>query len=217
MKLISSFLFLLLVAPIAGAQAYDVNAEYTVTNGNPNGVWAYGSAPTTNPADFYTQFSSFTVGEVETGSFVHWMWDNAPGIVQPLIWQNKDAGTHFGIPPETISLDPGTVTAIIRFTAPTDYDLALISGAFLPGDLAAQNLVIQLNGTNLWTGTDSGSFDLQEPLSAGDVLDFAVYGSQAYGNTGFDLTISAIPEPSTVLALVMAVAAGVPALRRRRP
>ncbi|HPA17059.1 MAG TPA: PEP-CTERM sorting domain-containing protein [Verrucomicrobiae bacterium] len=55
------------------------------------------------------------------------------------------------------------------------------------------------------------------PLFLGLLLAAPIAGAQAYGNTGFDLTISTIPEPSTVLALVMAVAAGVPALRRRRP
>src|SRR2546427_2202324 len=44
--------------PIAGATSFDTDSDFSVTNGNPNGPWSYGSEPFGSLGGTFTLFTS---------------------------------------------------------------------------------------------------------------------------------------------------------------
>lgn len=135
------------------------------------------------------------------------------GIFYPVVWLNTGS-YRTGVQTGQLSLHPGPdgEDALLRWTAPSDVSgLCSIEGQFLPGDSGIMQVAIFENGnwaSPLWTGTDSGTFNLSEPLTAGDTIDFGVYGGFSSGNTPLEATITVpVPEPST-LALLGAGAVG---------
>ncbi|MBI5443813.1 MAG: PEP-CTERM sorting domain-containing protein [Deltaproteobacteria bacterium] len=185
------------VAGQAWAVTYDATAEFSVLDGTPNGVWSYGWMPT----DF-SSFNAYTKGE-EGGIFRQWFTPGMSGDNTPNVSVNKTHSEWYGVGPGqlTIHPGPGNLPSILRFTAPVDgsYDVV---GRFFPGDSGTMQVGVRQGGSWLWQATDQGSFDLDPVLSAGDTLDFAVYGGHGWGNTPLALTISApVPEPTTALLL----------------
>ena len=87
--------------------------------------------------------------------------------------------------PGQISLHPGRAleAAVLRFTAPTD-GLYNINGQFFAGDSGVMSVGVRQGTTFLWNGQDTGVFSINnKTLSAGDSIDFLVYGGYLYGNT----------------------------------
>jgi len=73
---------------------------------------------------------------------------------------------------------------------------------FLSGDIGTMQVAVFKDGTMLWNASDAGVFDLNTTLVAGDTLDFDVYGGYGYGNTGLELAITTVPEPSSMACLL---------------
>lgn len=101
---------------------------------------------------------------------------------------------------------PDGEMSVAQWTAPADWSGgdAAIQGQFFPGDSGIMQVGIFENGNwalPLWSASDSGSFTLSVPVAAGDTIDFGVYGGYSYGNTPLDATITAAPEPSTLVLL----------------
>jgi hypothetical protein len=157
----------------APVEIYNPNADFSITNGNPNGLWSYGWMP--------TDFSTFNLDDLLG-------WQSS--INTSNIWKNTGTGTAYGVAPGQISLHPGNGTepAVLRWTAPFD-DQYRIIGQFLPGDGGAMRVGIRQNNTWLWQGTDAGAFDLNATVVADDTIDFTVYGGYGSGNTPLDVNI----------------------------
>ena len=50
-------------------------------------------------------------------------------------------------------------------------------------------VAVYFNGQELWSGSDSGIFNIPLEVTAGDIIDFAVYGGYGYGNTPISVII----------------------------
>lgn len=172
---------------------YNPTTDFSIQNGNPNGVWSYGVMPTDfstftldnqifQPGDnFYGNaiFASYWAGEIA---------DPSP----PHIWLNTTTSTVYGIAPGQLSLHPGGATepSVLRWTSPSNGSCT-INGQFFPGHYGRMSLGIRKSTAWLWQGTDSGVFNnLIVPVTIGDTIDFLVYGGYIAGNTPIDLTIS---------------------------
>jgi hypothetical protein len=108
----------------------------------------------------------------------------------PCVWVNTGE-VAFGAPSGWLSLHPGPAEqpSVIRWTAPDAGNIQVL-GEFLPGDSGKMVVAIRQNNREIWTASDSGSFDQLVKVIVGDTLDFAVYGGYWSGNTPVGLTIS---------------------------
>jgi hypothetical protein len=206
----------------AGSITYDVTNDFSVTNGNPNGVWTYGWRNGTT-------FTPYTDAQSNPGTSILWRGDIG-GDGTPMIWKNLSGSTSYGVQPGQVSLHPSPFgdASIARWTDPGGIGSSItINGQFFAGDSGVMDVAIVKNGdwsNLLWSAVDAGAFSLSTTVAAGDTIDFAVYGSYAYGNTPLDARIQATtfgataPEPATLaLAFVGAgLAVGRKALLRRR-
>jgi len=174
--------------PLAIAQTvtYDPSAEFSITNGNPNGVWSYGWMP----VGFGTLhlLTNATTGTAGSPGWAGWNFDWAP-----LIWKNLGPPV-LGIPTGWLALHPGPgqEPIVLRWTASAASSVRL-DGQFLPGDFGAMQVAVRLNGQPWWSASDSGSFSLQTNVVAGTTIDFTVYGGYGAGNTPLTVMISTIP------------------------
>ena len=198
-----------LSATLASAAVWDPTSDFSTTNGNPNGAWAYGMIDGGGPVlmdNVMTSESAPGWNIVSTGNSV---WRNSVNVIQ------------YGVPIGWLSLHPGSSyqATVVRWTAPSGViGDATVTGEFLAGDGGSMSVAVLKNGnlaTPLWNASDFGQFSLQVPVSEGDSIDFAVYGGYAYGNTPLNATISAVvPEPTA--AGVGLVASALLSLRRRK-
>jgi hypothetical protein len=159
-------------------------SDYSITN-NPWREWSYGWQQNTNPA--VDGFIIFT----HTGSNNDWL---ANPDALPAIWKNTSSSNLHGIKPNEVSIHPGPghEPAILRWTASSD-GLAIISGAFGAGDLAALDAYVRHNGIVIWSGLDftvDQEFSLAKFVKTGDKIDFMVTGGYGYGNTPLRAKIS---------------------------
>jgi hypothetical protein len=180
---------------------WDVTSSFRSDNGNPNGVWSYGWRN-------YSQFQLYTSnGPDINGLPVWWGPLQYDGGVAPVIALNTTGSPINGVQPGQLALHPGPngEASVLRWTAPVGVSgLGSIQGQFLPGDAGIMQVGVFENGnwaSPLWTGTDSGAFSISVPLTAGDTIDFAVYGGFGHGSTPLQATITAAPEPSTFVLL----------------
>lgn len=166
------------------AQTYNAAAEFNITNGNPNGVWSYGWMPT----DF-SQFNLLPNTYSDHTYSIGWFGWN--GDRAPVIWKNTYDVTGEGAPPGWIVLHPGpgTEPCILRWTAPFSGVIHVV-GQYLPGNVGVMQVAVRQDGQTLWSAVDSGSFDLIATVSAGETVDFAVYGGYYFGNTPLDVNIT---------------------------
>lgn len=164
------------IACAVSADSWDFKAEFSASNGNPNGAWSYGWMPT----DFST-FHLYTTGWTEPTS-VGWN----TGVGEPIIWQNLGTGMAWGVPPGEISLHPGpgNTPSVARWTAPADVaGIVTVDGEFLPGDGAWLTVAVRHNNNLIWSAANAGAFSIGLSVAPGDTVDFAVYDGYAYGNT----------------------------------
>jgi hypothetical protein len=194
-SLLASLLLLAGSSNLAQATVYNAATDYSITHGNPNGVWSYGWMP----SDF-SGFNAFT-NTVNT-LFDQWYTPGMSGDGTPAVGYNGTASSAYGVAPGQVTLHPGPggQAADLRFTAQAtgNYD---ITGQFYPGDSGTMLVGVRQGSTWLWQGTDSGTFSINNyALTSGSSLDFVVYNGYAYGNTPLELTISSpVPEPSAIL------------------
>lgn len=203
------------LAPTAHGGVFDFVEDFSIANGNPNGAWSYGLAST----DFstFTLFDHTTTAVNELAPSITWHMENtaAGGI-----WKNLSPISGYSVAPGEVSLHPSfdLSPAVARWTAPVGTSgSAAIQGVFGAGDLGTMSVAVRYNGIELWSAVDSGTFNLNVPVSAGDTVDFAVFNGYGFGNTPLAATINvvtAVPEPSSV-AFVTGASLLVVALRRR--
>lgn len=178
----------------AEATLYDATADFSIDNGNPNGVWSYGWMPT----DF-SVFNPYTASRINQLA-PQWSRDNS-GDFTPMIWRIDGTTTIGNVAPGQLALHPSNTfeASVLRWTAETNgtYD---ILGQFLSGDGGIMQVGIRQGLDWLWQSTDSGAFDFDNTLTAGQSVDFLVYGGYGAGNTPLELTISSqVPEPTSIL------------------
>ncbi len=182
-------LSVLLVMPVKADMIHDVCADFSIDNGNPNGVWTYGEMP----IDF-SYFTPFTSTEIVYGTCPVWYPEAHP----PEVWRNDSGGEIHGIQPGDVALHPRAnhAPSVVRWTAPASGSFSVV-GQFLAGDSGLMQVGIRQGSEWLWQTTDAGAFNLDVSTAAGSSLDFVVYGGYAFGNTGLEATVT---KTSTVRA-----------------
>lgn len=200
--LCSSLALCLLMAAGAAATTWDANADFSITNGNPNGVWSYGYYPNGAPP-----FKLFW--HAGTGYAGSPLWNNSNNDQPPIVWKNIGS-PRWGVQTGELSLHPGPSNehTVVRWTSPITGTVD-ITGKFGAGDWASENYYIQKNVSEVlfavyWTNED-GFFNLQDvPVTIGTTIDFIVGGHYGWGNTPLYATITStavVPLPSTVWLL----------------
>jgi hypothetical protein len=217
---IASLAIGLLSTTAASAAEFDLAADFSVDNGNPNGVWSYGQLDTLS-----SPFTPWVLGGVSGAPYapsVEWH-SSDPGDGNPTVWHNRTSQEHFGNPPGSVALHPGSggQGAVVRWTTPAgDVSVSYsISAVFGAGDSGSMGLAVLFNGATVWSGTDSGSFSATQALSAGDRFDFVVHNGYWSGTTPLSVrisTVSAVPEPSALALAAFAGLGSVVLWRRRR-
>lgn len=157
---------------------------------NPSGVWSYLWASDTS-------FSSFTLMTSDISSMGTPVWSGhiSPDL-SPSIWKNPSTRDTYLISANGLCLHAGPQLqpAVVRWTAPASYSQpVVIVGGFLPGDTGQPTVAVRLNNAELWSAVDAGSFRLTVPngVTAGDTIDFAVYGFFTCGSTELKVHIVA--------------------------
>jgi hypothetical protein len=172
--------------------AFDPGADFSVENGNPNGVWSYGWMP----ADFSAFYAYTIVFSNITQTIAIEGWARAVDQYSfcPHVWINEGL-PEAGIPTGWLSLHPGpgspgpgNEASVLRWTAPASGPVS-IQGQFLPGNWGVMRVAIRLAGQTVWEAEDSGEFDLNASVSTGDTVDFAVFGEYSAGDTALGVTI----------------------------
>lgn len=207
------FLALVLVSIVPAANAFNLAQDFSVTNGNPNGVWSYGHKSGGDTSGALVLFS-----QIVNDPLAPWYgYDISLGC--PSIWRNLRGGPSYGVPHGWTSLHPGpgNELATARFTAPSSGPCSIV-GTFLDGDGGDVDVYVAHNGTLLLAITNipgAQAFSFNRTIAAGDTIDFMVgnAGSFYYDNTPIDVEIGIVPEPASLLALVGGLAA---VARRRR-
>lgn len=178
-----------LLAVCSSAAQWNPTSEFSITNGNPNGVWSY--------ATMTTSFTNFTLMPHSTPVIQGRLWGaRSTGDLTPSIWIDDTASSFQGTQPGQIALHPGPggVPAVLRWTAPANVNSDIrIAGQFLPGNSGIMKVGVRFNDTWQWQGTDAGVFDLTVSATAGDRVDFVVYYGYGYGATPLEATISTEP------------------------
>jgi hypothetical protein len=183
----------------AATMQWNVNSDYSIQHGNPNGAWSYGMV---NNSAFQLYSSNY-----DTGQFRVWA-GNLSGDGAPLLGVNYGASA-FGVETGQFYLHPGPngQASVARWTAPAGIASPVhVQGQFFPGDSGAMQVGIFVDGipqvaTPYWHSTDSGTFNFSLPVSSGHTIDFAAYGDYTAGSTPLEATITGAPEPSTLALL----------------
>ena len=191
---------------VSEGQTWNVVADFSNDAAkNPNGAWSYGWR-------HGTKFQLMKIGRVGDNGSPTWLGPLSSPIAGdgfPNIWKNVN-NFLAGVQPGQVSLHPGPngEACLLRWTAPaTVHGTVLVKGRFFPGDegpggQGVMKVAVVKNDdwkSLLWSGVDSGKFDLKSAVMPGETIDFAVYGNFFYGNTPLEAKITVInstPPPS---------------------
>jgi hypothetical protein len=211
----------------ASAANYSAVNDFSITNGNPNGVWSYISELTAgDPTSVALLPNTTTSGQLE-----FWTRGSLPTEANVLRNMGPSSGPFYGslyIPPDHLDIDPeGEAYVAVAFTAPVSgsYDF---SGDFLGVDQAetAHTVNVLVNGVTVFTGAiaafqQSNPFSGSATLAAGQSIEFVSNTGADYRDegTGLAATITSaagvVPEPET-WALMFLGFSGMGAVVRRR-
>lgn len=175
-------------APFARASVYNPTADFSITDGNPNGVWTYGWMTTS-----FTDFTPY-VNRALTASGPDWYgWGSD---LTPSIWRDDMGVTSSGQVPGWLHLHPGNGAqpSVLRWTAQKPGHVSVV-GRFLAGDSGAMQVGVRHNTNWLWQATNAGSFSNETDVAAGDVIDFLVYGAYYAGTTPLQVILEG-PNPA---------------------
>lgn len=173
-------------ADAAPAVQADVTADFSTTNGNPNGAWTYGYtlSPQASQGAPFVVYPAVSNGDPEIPS---WYDPANVSLGAPAAWRNDSAAINTGVQPGEFAMHPGSngEYAVARWTAPAAGSYA-VSLQFKAGDTGETENLLVHNGTVLVTDDSTEAVhDLVVTLAAGDRLD-AVVGSK--GDFHFDTT-----------------------------
>jgi hypothetical protein len=198
---------------------FNANSDFSLVNGNPNGVWTYGFG--------YAQAGGALLNAPTTSflsvSGVHaWLHSTVNTAGTPSILKNMSGATQFGVPTGFLSLHPGTDhNAYLRFTAPFTGSYA-VNAQFFAGDAGQTTADIFGNFTGSHfstsnTGTNpaySGTISLNAGWSLYFLVDKSTDG---FGADSTPLTVNiagtAAPEPSSLALLALGALS---VIRRRK-
>ena len=131
-------LFALLTSSALAGPIWDANADFSTTNGNPNGRWTYGWVDNSFINSFHLDTLANNYGL--SGNIPGWCGP-IPGaggsVTFPVIWKNTGPAID-GVQTGQLSLHPGPdgEVSMLEWTAPAGFSGdALIQGQFLPGDI----------------------------------------------------------------------------------
>lgn len=216
-------------APAVSAQTYDAFASFNGTNGAGNFI--YGLADPANPGASGTFFSANTNCFISNAICLQ----QAPNFDVPGFTKGGSPALQYGtvnVPTDRLLAHPGnnTLQTFIAFVAPVAGTYQF-TASFNIQDTnptgVGINLIQTTNGglplvfaplgtINAGSPTFSygGTFTLGQGYAVGFGLDNA--GNYSNDSTGVNLTVAAIPEPSTWALLILGFGAVGAAQRRRR-
>ncbi len=174
----------------AQATVYNPTADFSITNGNPNGVWTYGWMNTS-----FTTFTPYVNFAMSSGGLSP-EWYGWASDWSPCIWRDDANTTADGQMPGWLNLHPGpgTEPCVLRWRASTP-GFCNLAGQFLPGNYGTMLVGVRHNTNWLWQATNSGSFTCGVNVVSGDMIDFLVYGGYGAGTTPLQVTIDG-PRPA---------------------
>jgi PEP-CTERM motif len=210
------------------ATIYDPAADFEAgwtTSSNPNGVWSYGySSTVSGPVILYTT----QIPGADSPNQQQWISTAVNCCVaSPSVGFNNgpafDDGNVAASANQIIlvgSVFQNLITDLV-FTAPASGQYA-VTGSFI-GDQRGINVGVAVlsNGNSLFSSsvTSFGQivpFNTSLTLNQGDTIEFAVIQGAGSQNTGLDVSISAVPEPSTWAMMILGFAGvGFVAYRRK--
>lgn len=210
------------------AVVYDPATDFEVgwtNSSNPNGVWSYGySATLGGPVTLFTA----QIPGADSPNQQMWI---SPGVnccvASPSVGFNNgpafDNGNVAAAANQIILVSSvfQHLTTDLVFTAATAGDYSL-SGSFL-GDQRGigVNVAVLINGISIFNSsvTSFGQivpFNSDLALNAGDTITFAVSEGGGTQNTGLEVNIASVPEPSTWAMMILGFCGlGVMAYRRK--
>lgn len=221
-KVTSTFVSLSLSA-LSIAGVWDANADFCVTNGNPNGQWSYGSKSVTNlGASGFTELYDHSN---DTDGCIWWMAD-VSYLYAPSVGKSLHSTIINGVMPGELWFHPGQYNEIatVRWTAPQN-DKYTLAGSFGAGDIGAVDLYIYQNTTELFRvvstySTHSFTFDLD--LSTGDRVDFMVGNAGHFGCDSTPLyatirssSVSNVPSPAAIVPFAIGFAVSMTRRKKR--
>jgi hypothetical protein len=202
------------------ATTYDAFNDFSITNGNPNGVWSYGWSTT-----LLLSLNLYPNGTVDPNGNLSWNDPNHISAGAPAVFANKTDQQPVSVPPMSAGFHPGENGEFSHYvwTAPTT-GLFSLSALFSPFDSGGTDVHILDNGVSIFSGEVSPgnpqSYTGNLSATVGDKIDFAVGvgtdGTYNFDTTGIDATIQSVPEASTWIAALGAAAVMFVGYSRRR-
>lgn len=202
-----------LQANVHAAVIYDVTSDFSISNGNPNGVWTYGYSASGGAT--YSLINSDRI--YNTAVAIGWGSNAVNNQNAPMDWKNISSSTINGVAPGQFTIHPGPAAngdyGVLRFVTPIA-GIYSIASTFFTGDVGDTDARVLKNADFLnplaFASSTTGNFAFNTTLSlaTGDTLDFVVgnKGSFFSDNTPLSVVITPsaqVPEPGTLLVLTL--------------
>ena len=215
-------LFALMISSAFASTIWDATADFSNTNGNPNGAWTYGWVSDSAFQPYVT-----TTEGGANGSSPGWCgplcWRGSTGF--PLIWENTGPTVNSVLTGQlSLHPGPGGEMSVAQWTAPP-------AGAAMPRFKASfcQAIWASCKSAFSWMTIGIRPFGMHripgrsifpcqsQPETQSTSVSTAPPNGYTYGNTPLLATITAVPEPAMLTLFCSALfGLGVVFLRRRR-